>query len=85
MVDQLRRGEPFTAESTVIYGTIRISGYLCNHTLLHIDENTASPMAHTAMAFHHLIIAIDGHLTGRIRIVKIGHLALLLPDRLQLL
>jgi hypothetical protein len=77
MIRQLVRSQTLAAQSTMINGTVRITGDLGHFTVFCVNQDTATPVTHAAVAFNHGIETVDGHFFFYIREYKISQLALL--------
>ncbi len=63
MVSELCRGDSLTAERAMVDGAVGISSDFHRLSLFGINQHPATPVAHSAVAFHHPVIAVNRHLS----------------------
>jgi hypothetical protein len=73
MIGQLGGCNSFATKGAVIDGAVRITGDLGNFPVLGIDQNAATAMTHSAMAFDNPVKSVGLHFLFNIRIFKFSH------------
>ena len=79
VIDQLSGPNALGAQGSMVYGTVRIAGDLCDLAVFDVDQNTAAAVTHTAMAFHNRVIAVNFHFSFCVGVCKCSHKFFLRP------